>query len=148
MKSVDWPVFLLAFGGLILVTLPLVVSPESSKEAIDFIYAGLTLYLGPVYLWAGAGSLMFVGYLAFGPYASIVLGPPGESREFSDASWFSMLFCAGIASGLLYWGGIEWAYYYSAPPWGAEVGSPEAILWATSYPLFHVRRTHEAHCAR
>ncbi|MAI78056.1 MAG: choline transporter [Deltaproteobacteria bacterium] len=137
MKSVDWPVFLLAFGGLILVTLPLVVSPESSKEAIDFIYAGLTLYLGPVYLWAGAGSLMFVGYLAFGPYASIVLGPPGESREFSDASWFSMLFCAGIASGLLYWGGIEWAYYYSAPPWGAEVGSPEAILWATSYPLFH-----------
>ena len=137
MKSTDWPVFLLAFGALILVTTPLYLAPEASEGVINFLYAGLTDYFGPLYLWAGVGSLLFVGYLAWGPYGGVMLGPDGEAPEFSDASWFSMLFCAGIASGLLYWGGIEWAYYYQAPPWGAEVGSDEAILWATSYPLFH-----------
>ena len=137
MKSIDWPVFLLAFGGLLGVTVPLMISPEASAVVIDTIYGGLTRYFGPLYLWAGVGCLGFVIYLGLGRYAGVVLGPDGEPAEFSDASWFAMLFCAGIASGLLYWGGIEWAYYYKAPPWGAEVGSPEAILWATSYPLFH-----------
>ena len=137
MKSTDWPVFLLAFGALILVTMPLYFAPEASAEIINLLYGSLTAYFGPVYLWAGVGSLLFVAYLALGPYRGVVLGKEGEAPEFGDASWFSMLFCAGIASGLLYWGGIEWAYYYLAPPWGAEVGSDEAILWATSYPLFH-----------
>ena len=116
MKSTDWPVFLLAFGALLLVTTPLVVAPDASAEAIEWIYSGLTRYFGPVYLWAGVCTLVFVGYLAFGPYRSVVLGPDGEAAEFSDASWFSMLFCAGIASGLLYWGGSSGPIIISLRP--------------------------------
>ena len=137
MKQVDWPVFLIAAGCLFAVTLPLGIAPEASGRVIDASYQWLASHLGPAYLWAGTATLVFVLYLALSRHGARVLGPDDADPEFSTFSWFSMIFCAGIASGLLYWGVIEWAYYYQAPPYGAEVGSPEAIHWATSYPLFH-----------
>ena len=137
MNHIDGRVFALSVGFLCLVTLPLVLYPEASGQLITLTYDWLALHLGPIYLWAGVATLAFSLYLASGRYASVVLGSDGETPEFSNASWFSMLFCAGIASGLLYWGVIEWAHYYRSPPYGAEPGSVEAALWATSYPLFH-----------
>ena len=137
MKHIDGRIFALSVGLLGLVALPLVLFPEASSRWITLIYDWLALNLGPLYLWAGVGSLGFALFLAFGRYGGVPLGQDSEAPEFGDTSWFAMLFCAGIASGLLYWGVIEWAYYFRAPPYAAEVGSTEAILWATSYPLFH-----------
>ncbi len=137
MKSVDWPVFSLSVALIALAAIPLTLYPEISGEKITLLYDWLALHLGPVYLWAGAATLGFTLYMAFGPFGGVILGAGPDDREFGDASWFAMLFCAGIASGLMYWGVIEWAYYYKSPPFGAEVGSHEGIHWATSYPLFH-----------
>ncbi len=137
MKHIDGRIFALSVGLLLLASIPLALAPEASGRVITLTYDWLALHLGPLYLWAGVAALGFSLYLALGRYGSVVLGNDGEAPEFSNVSWFAMLFCAGIASGLLYWGVIEWAYYYRSPPYGAEVGSTEAILWATSYPLFH-----------
>ena len=137
MKHIDGRVFALSVGLLVLATLPLALYPEGSGRIITVVYDWLALHLGPVYLWAGVATLGFSLVLAFGRHGPVVLGDDGESPEFSDGSWFAMLFCAGIASGLLYWGVIEWAYYFREPPYETSVGSAEAILWATSYPLFH-----------
>ena len=52
-------------------------------------------------------------------------------------SWAGMLFCAGVGAGLLYWCGVEWAYYFDAPPFGAEPRSTAAAEWASTYGLFH-----------
>ena len=137
MKQVDWPVFLTAVAFLLLVTIPLAIAPEASGLVINDLYGWLSSHLGPAYLWAGVGSFGFVSYIACSRYGRLVLGESVEDQEFGDFSWFSMLFCAGIASGLMYWGVIEWAHYYQTPPYGAEAGSPEAIEWAASYGLFH-----------
>lgn len=48
-----------------------------------------------------------------------------------------MLFCAGIGASVMYWGTIEWAYYYAGPPFGMEPKSKEATEWASMYGLFH-----------
>ena len=48
-----------------------------------------------------------------------------------------MLFCAGVGAGLMYWCATEWAYYFEAPPFGAEPRSPAAAEWASTYGLFH-----------
>ncbi|MGE4652575.1 MAG: BCCT family transporter [Myxococcota bacterium] len=137
MERVDWPIFLLSAGFLGLVALPLAVAPEQSGHVIEIAYTWLASRFMSLYLWAGVACLGFALYLAWGPYGEECLGAGPQDIEFSNLSWFAMLFCAGIASGLMYWGVIEWAYYYQAPPYGAEVGSPEAIHWAVSYPLFH-----------
>jgi BCCT family betaine/carnitine transporter len=38
-----------------------------------------------------------------------------------------MLFCAGIASDILYWGIIEWAFYYQDPPHGGKGMTDSAL---------------------
>lgn len=48
-----------------------------------------------------------------------------------------MMFCCGIGASVLYWGILEWVYYYQSPPFGLEGGSPDAIRWASTYGLFH-----------
>ena len=41
-------------------------------------------------------------FLAFWPTAGkVLLGKPGEKPEFSNFSWFSMMFGAGIGIGML-----------------------------------------------
>ncbi|MCH2173973.1 BCCT family transporter [Myxococcota bacterium] len=137
MNRVDWPVFAASAACLLAVILPMAVGPATSALVMDSTYQWLAGHLGPAFLWAGVATLGFVLYLAFGRYGQVVLGPDRATREFDNLSWFSMLFCAGIASGLLYWGVIEWAYYYQAPPHGAAVGSPEGIQWSATYGLFH-----------
>ncbi|MED5261122.1 MAG: BCCT family transporter [Myxococcota bacterium] len=137
MHKIDWPVFAAAVTCLCAATLPLAIAPDASASVIQSTYRWVAQALGPLYLWAGTLTFFFVSYLALSRHGRVVLGPGPPDPEFDDFSWFSMLFCAGIASGLLYWGVIEWAYYYQAPPYGAEVGSPTALEWATSYPLFH-----------
>ena len=77
---------------------------------------------------------LFLLYLAFSRHGDIRLG--NQQPEFSTLSWAAMLFCGGIGTSVLYWG-VEWAYYFQAPPFGVTPATPEAKLWSVSYPLFH-----------
>ena len=81
--------------------------------------------------------LFFVLYIAFGRYGNVTLGKATDRPEFNNFSWASMLFCAGIGSDILYWGVIEWAFYYQIPPNGAKAMSDEALTYATQYGMFH-----------
>ena len=76
-----------------------------------------------------------MAWLAFGRYGKVKIGD-GEP-VFSTLSWVAMLFSAGVGGSLLYWSVIEWAAYYTAPPFGAEPKSTNALEWATSYGMFH-----------
>ncbi len=60
-----------------------------------------------------------------------------KSPSFATSSWAAMLFCGGIGASILYWGCIEWAYYYQNPPFQLEPGSEEAVRWAATYGIFH-----------
>ena len=42
-------------------------------------------------------------WLIISPYGSIRLGKDEDRPEFSNFSWFSMLFGAGIGIGILFW---------------------------------------------
>ncbi len=127
--------FTLTVAVLLGISLPLLVFPEVSSTALQTAYAWIGETFGWFYILTGATALGVSLYLAFGPHAGIRLGdgPP----EFSFASWAAMLFAAGIGAGLMYWSGIEWAYYAAAPPFGAEPKSPEAFQWAASYGMHH-----------
>lgn len=48
-----------------------------------------------------------------------------------------MLFCCGVGAGVLYWGFIEWGYYFQAPPLGLEYGTWQAGEMAPAYGFFH-----------
>lgn len=133
----DWPTFLVSLLILISVVVPLIVFPEASRDTILQLNAWVTTGLGAVYLAIALAVFFFVLYIAFGKYGQVTLGAESDDPEFGTFSWAAMLFCAGIGSSILYWGVIEWVYYYQSPPFHLEPGSEEAINYAATYGIFH-----------
>ena len=136
-KLIDKPTFFGSLGLLLAVTVPLIVYPEQGAIWVAFARDFLTQNLGFLYLALGAGAAVFMIYIAFSDIGRISLGHPDEKPEFSTLSWAAMLFCAGIGASVLYWGTIEWAYYYQAPPFHVEPRSADAARWAAAYGIFH-----------
>jgi glycine betaine transporter len=107
---------------------------QASARALSFIIAKLGwFYLVSVLLFLG-----FTLVLAIGPCGRIRLGPPGERPDYPLWTWFAMLFCAGMAIGLVFWGVAEPITHYASPPPGsAAPRSPEAARVAIQYSFFH-----------
>ena len=109
--------------------------PEEGQRILGIAFDYLTRNFGILYLFGSVATLLFLLYLAFSRYGDIKLGdtPP----DFSTFSWSAMLFCGGIGTSILYWGTVEWAHYYENPPFSVAAGTPQALNWAVSYPIFH-----------
>ena len=60
------------------------------------------LYIGSVDAW-----LVFVVAVYFSKYGNLKLGKPDEKPEFSDLSWFVMLFACGVGIGMFFYGVAE-----------------------------------------
>ena len=57
------------------------------------------LYIGTQDVWA-----LFIIVLYLSKYSKMKLGKPADKPEFNEASYFTMLFAAGIGIGLFYFG--------------------------------------------
>ncbi len=136
-KLIDWPTFIGALILILGVSIPLVVYPTAGKKIVDMANAFMTGNFGILYLLVGLAAFAFLIFVAFSKNGHIKLGKREDRKEFGTFSWAAMLFAAGIGSSILYWGMIEWAYYYQTPPFGIEAGSKEAISWASTYGIFH-----------
>ena len=90
------------------------------------------LYLLIVFL-----TLVFLAYLAFGPFARLRIGGRDAEPEFSGFAWLSMLFAAGMGIGLVFWGAAEPVSHLVNPPEGLPSGSPQAARAAMRYTFFH-----------
>lgn len=133
----DWPTFIGAFAILLIAVIPMMAFPKASQEIITQMNEVVTSSLGVAYLALGLAVLGFVLYIAFGKYGNVTLGKATDKPEFNTFSWAAMLFCAGIASDILYWGLVEWAFYYQSPPHDAKPFSNEALQYASMYGMFH-----------
>lgn len=134
-NGLDRPVF---FGSVIIIVslcLPLAIYPEEGQRMLGNAFDYLTHNFGILYLMGSVATLLFLLFLAFSRYGDIKLGD--TSPDFSTFSWSAMLFCGGIGTSILYWGTVEWAHYYQSPPFSVVPGTPEALNWAVSYPIFH-----------
>lgn len=136
-KVMDWTTFIGAFAILLICVIPMMVFPKVSEVFITQLNDIVTTNLGVAYIVIGLAVLIFVLYIAFGKYGNVTLGRANDRPEFNTFSWAAMLFCAGIASDILYWGLIEWVYYFQVPPHGAKGKSAEALEYATMYGMFH-----------
>lgn len=136
-KPIDKTVFSIAVAVTLGVSVPLLVFGDILEPAITGLYDVVATEMGLLFQWAAIGSMIILAWLAFGRYGQIKFGDADDKPEFSTTSWIAMLFSSGVGGGLLYWAGVEWAFYYEAPPFGAQPRSVEAIKWATSYGLFH-----------
>lgn len=136
-KLIDQPTFFGALLLLVMVTAPLALFPEQGAFWIGKVKLFMTDTMGVLYLILGVAAVFFMTYVIFSDIGQIKLGYAKEQPEFNTASWAAMLFCGGIGASILYWGTIEWAYYYQEPPFQAQAGTEEAVQWASTYGIFH-----------
>ncbi|PQJ61086.1 choline transporter [Vibrio chagasii] len=136
-ELIDKPTFFGAIALLLTIVFPLILFPDQGADWIAIAKTFMTDQLGFLYLALGLAACAFMVYVVFSDMGQIKLGEADEEPEFKTASWAAMLFCGGIGASILYWGCIEWAYYYQSPPFQLEPGSEEAVRWAATYGLFH-----------
>jgi betaine/carnitine transporter, BCCT family len=135
--ELDPPVFWPSLISLIVISSILLIEPEASLKTLKALLQFCTHSLGSIFLLFGFLGSLWLIWLVMSRYGDQLLGPKGVPPAYSTISWFGMLFCAGIGSNLLYFGTIEWMWYYLGPPAGIVAQSPEAYAWAGAYSFFH-----------
>ncbi len=92
--------------------------------------------VGWLYLVSVTGFLGFLGWLALSRHGAVRLGRDDEKPSYGFATWFSMLFSAGMGIGLLFYSVAEPILHFQHPGVG-EPGSREAARWAMETTFFH-----------
>lgn len=121
--------------AILAVTVFIVLSPETATSFFNESFYVLTRPFGSLFVLIAIGCLILLAWLAFGPYAKMRLGD--KKPERSTFSWMAMMFASACSSSIIYWAFVEFFYYVSAPPFGAEAFSTEAYRWGSTYGSFH-----------
>lgn len=128
------PVLVFAvFFALQLIASTLIVSGVNAVR--DFILHEFGwLFLGVMFL-----SVVYCLFLLVGSWGEIKLGGPDAEPAYTYPTYFALVFTAGIAAGIVFWGPAEALFHYQNPPpyFGAAPESNSAILGALTYTLFH-----------
>ena len=100
-----------------------VVFTALNVEFANSIYSAIRSWIEATLNWYYISSvtvMLFVCfYLMFSRFGNIRLGDDDSRPEFSNFSWFAMLFSAGVGIGLLFFGIAEPMFYFdNTQPWG------------------------------
>lgn len=100
-----------------------VVFTALNVEFANDIYSAVRGWIESALNWYYISALVVMlfacFYLMFSKHGSIRLGDDDSRPEFSNFSWFAMLFSAGVGIGLLFFGIAEPMFYFdNTEPWG------------------------------
>lgn len=116
--------------------------PVNAMETLEVANSTIISAFSGWYVYIVAFLVICSAVLVLVPHVgSLKLGPPGEKPEFSRASWFSMLFGAGIGIGMLTFSTGEPLAHFSNNPdiirGTIEARSAEAVRPAYIYTFLH-----------
>ena len=131
---VFWPSVVLILG-FVAWTL---VSTESVTATFSTAADWLKENLGWFYILGVTVFLAFLIWIAMSRFGRIRLGGDDERPEHSTATWFAMLFAAGIGTILMFWGVAEPLNHFANPPRAdTEPLSNDAARDAMAFTFYH-----------
>ncbi|MFB6227937.1 MAG: BCCT family transporter [Halobacteriales archaeon] len=115
------------------------VAPDTVVGGVNTIRNLLLEELGWLFLGAMFLAVLYCLFLLLGPWGEVKLGGPDVEPTYTYPTYFSLVFTAGIAAGIVFWGPAEALFHYQTPPpyVDADPGSSAAIKGALTYSLFH-----------
>lgn len=137
LKQKDNSVFYISLALTIVIVLWGIVGSASFSSFASSLLNFLSTNFGWTYLMSMLIFVIFAIYIAFSKYGKIKLGPDDSEPEYSTASWFGMLFGAGMGIGLVFWGVAEPLSHFVSPMEGIEPGSIEAADFAMKSSFMH-----------
>ncbi|MHC5252877.1 glycine betaine uptake BCCT transporter [Listeria kieliensis] len=130
---VFWVSFFLVLSAVLLGT----IFPKGFEKITANIQSFLTSTFGWYYLLVVVVIVAFCIFLILSPIGAIRLGQPDDVPEYSNRSWFAMLFSAGMGIGLVFWGAAEPLSHFAINAPGGEVGTQTALTQSLRYTFFH-----------
>ncbi|EID52837.1 choline/carnitine/betaine transport [Saccharomonospora xinjiangensis XJ-54] len=110
------------FFSSALLTLIFVVASIVFTDEVDGVFRGASeavkTNLGWLYILGVTSFLGFLLWIAFSRYGHVRLGGKDSRPEYTNLSWFGMLFAAGIGTILMFWGVAEPINHFANPPFG------------------------------
>jgi len=135
------PIALISKGLMVALVLWALIWPVSAGNTLDGWNWSLLGVFNSFYIIAVGAFAFFLIILAVLPIGSKRLGREGEAPEFSNFSWFSMMFGAGLGVGLMVFATAEPLGLWGSNPLtvsGEVAGnSPEAVQSAYRYTFLH-----------
>ncbi|WP_137286703.1 BCCT family transporter [Halorussus salinisoli] len=128
-----------AFGAAItlLFVVAFSLSPDAAYDTVDGIRVWILAHFNWFFLLVMLSFVLFLGFLIFGPWGKLRLGD--EDPEYSYFSYFAMMYSAGLAAGIVFWGPAEALFHYSSVPpmYDVSAESAAAMPVAVQYSIFH-----------
>lgn len=114
-----------------------VLFPETSIPALQGFSKGALEWIGDAFVWGASGFIVALLLIAASPLGKRRLGPADSKPEFSTLSWWSMLFAAGMGTGLVVWGMAEPMTHAVQQPAGSDNAIRDAFVLTNFHWGFH-----------
>lgn len=124
-KGAYAPVFYPAIILAIILSLSGIFYPNQFASHIQDLQNLILEKFGWAYILAMSVFLCLCLILMFSRFGDIKLGQEHDLPEYSNISWFAMLFAAGMGIGLMFYGVAEPLKHFLAPP---NISSDELVL--------------------
>ena len=115
------------------------VAPKAFYDVENAIVQFSFEWFGWLFQLSGNVFLGICLWLAFGKFGDIRLGGRDAKPTMSFWNWFAISLCAGIATGILFWGIAEPITHFMKPPkpLGLEPGSEAAAMFSMTQTFIH-----------
>lgn len=132
---VFWPPFILMLATVVLNFANYDLFTKFMNNAFSWVANsfGWFLYLTVLI------SVILLAVIMFSDVGNIRFGGKNAKPEFGTWNWFAMSLCAGIGTGIVFWGVAEPITHFAAPPasLGIEPFSEPAALFSMSRAYLH-----------
>ena len=95
-----------------------ICKPNETLKAMISAKSWISFTATWFYIGSRSILVVFIGFVYFSKYSQIKLGKDDDEPEFSDLSYFTMLFAAGVGIGLFYYGVAEPVMHYEPGNYG------------------------------
>ncbi|GAA6210194.1 BCCT family transporter [Cognatishimia sp. WU-CL00825] len=141
-ENASLPIALVSKGIMVALVLWALIWPGNANSTLGSLNWSLLEGFNQFYIIIVGLFAFFLFIVAALPYSGRkVMGTPGENPEFSNFSWFSMMFGAGLGVGLMVYATAEPMSLWGSNPVvvsGAVEGSSEAAVQsAFRYTFLH-----------
>ena len=114
-----------------------VVCSEQLADVSGAVMSWVSTNFGWLYVLSVFAFILFLAFIAFSKWGNIRLGKDTDRPEYSNFSWFAMLFCGATGIGLVFWSIAEPISHYVSPPEGIESGTISAAEFSIRTCFLH-----------
>lgn len=141
-KGYNLPIAMFSKGAIIVLVLWALLWPDNAGTTLSTLNGSMLKSFNSFYIIAVGFFAVFCFALALIPsWGKRTLGLPGEKPEFSNFSWFSMMFGAGLGVGLMVYSTAEPIGLWGSNPvtlaGDAQPSTADAVESGMRYTFLH-----------